>query len=240
MHFVAFAVFLFTATIAHAQATVSRVSFTGVVGQNKIGMVLLVDAAGTVTGGHYFEAKDLKDIPLTVSTQGSGLLLYAPEGGQFALSFKGGQPGQSRSFRNSTGLEGRWLKGASSYPVELHIESTTQGSANARWYQDVTSESDAAFESKVQSFRKAVLDGDHAAAARFVDFPLRVNRGGKSSEIRSAAALSSHWDSIFTPACIDAVRDAMPHDMFVRNGQAMLGNGVVWFGPKGAQAINVP
>lgn len=240
MHYIAFAVFLFAATIAQAQATVNRVSFTGVVGQNKIGMTLLVNAAGTVTGGHYFYAKDLKDIPLTVSTQGSGLLLYAPEGGQFALSFKGGQPSQSRSFRNSTRLEGRWLEGASSYPVELHIESTSQGPANARWYQDVTSDSDAAFESKVQSFRKAVLDGDRTAAARFVDFPLRVNRGGRSSEIRSAAALSSHWDSIFTPACVDAIKDAMPHDMFVRNGQTMLGNGVIWFGPKGAQAINVP
>lgn len=239
-HCLAVVVLLFAAAIAHAQATVSRVSFTGVVGQNKIGMVLLVNAAGTVTGGHYFDAKDLKDIPLEVSTQGSGLLLYGPEGGQFALSFKGGEPGRSRSFRNSTGLEGRWLKGASSYPVELHIESTTQGPANARWYQDVTTESDAAFESKVQSFRKAVLDGDHTAAARFVDFPLRVNRGGRSSEIRSAAALSSHWDSIFTPACIDAIKDAIPHDMFVRNGQVMLGDGVVWFGPTGAQAINVP
>lgn len=240
MHCVIWAVFLFAATIAYAQATITRVSFTGVVGQNKIGMTLLVNTSGTVTGGHYFGAKDLKDIPLTVSTQGSGLLLYAPEGGQFALSFKGGQPGHSHSFRNSTGLEGRWLKGASSYPVELRIESTTQGPANARWYQDVTNESDAIFESKVQSFRKAVFAGDRTGAAGFIDFPLRINRGGRSSEIRSVAALSSQWNSIFTPACIDAVKEAMPHDMFVRNGHAMLGNGVVWFGPKGAQTVNVP
>jgi hypothetical protein len=45
---------------------------------------------------------------------------------------------------------------------------------------------------------------------------------------------------IFTTACVDAFKDAMPHDMFVRNGQAMLGDGVAWFGDKGAQSIDVP
>lgn len=205
-------------------------------------MTLLVDTAGAVTGGHYFYAKHLKDIPLKAGTQGTGIILYEPEGGQFALRFKGNgsEAGKPLNFQNSVGMKGRWMKGASSYPVELQMEGNTEGLVNTRWYEDVTSESDAAFEAKVQSFYKAVLSRDHTAAARFVDFPLRINRSGKSRTIRTAAELSAKWNQIFTPACIDAFKNAMPHDMFVRNGQAMLGDGVVWFGPKGAQFINVP
>jgi hypothetical protein len=228
--------------MAHAEVTVSRETFTGKVGESRIGMTLLVNAKGTIVGGHYFYANDLKDIPLRVGTQGSGIILFAPEGGQFALRFKGNgsEAGKPLDFHNSIGMEGRWMKTDSSYPVKLQMEQSRQGPANSRWYEDVTSESDADFEARVQSFYKAVLAGDRATAARYVDFPLRVNRSGKRHLVKTAAELSAQWGQIFTPACIDAFRNAMPHDMFVRNGQAMLGAGVAWFGAKGAQVINVP
>jgi len=32
----------------------------------------------------------------------------------------------------------------------------------------------------------------------------------------------------------------VPHDMLVRNGQVMLGDGLAWFGAKGAVALNLP
>jgi hypothetical protein len=243
-HSIVALILILAAGITHAQssATVKRITFSGTVGQSKIGMTLLVNAAGTITGGHYFYASHLKDIPLEAGTQGTGIILYEPEGGQFALRFKGNgsEAGKPLNFQNSAGLEGRWMNGASSYPVILQMEGNAEGPANARWYQDVTDESDTAFEAKVQAFYKAVLAGDRTAAASFIDFPLRVNHAGKSRTIRSASELSAQWSQIFTPACIDAFRNAMPHDMFVRNGQAMLGNGVAWFGPKGGQSINVP
>jgi hypothetical protein len=243
-HFIFAAFLLIAVSVAQAQpaANVSRIILEGTIGQNRIGMTLLVNPAGTVMGGHYFYANDLKDIPLRAGTQGTGIVLYGPEGGQFALQFKGNgsEADKPLNFHNSIGMEGRWMKGASSYPLELQTKATTEGRANARWYQDVTGESDAAFEAKVQSFYNAVLSGDRSSAARFIDFPLRINHAGKSRTIRSAAQLSAQWKQIFTPACIAALKKAIPHDMFVRNGQAMLGDGVVWFGPKGAQSINIP
>lgn len=241
-HLIAVFFVVLTAGIAHAQATVSRETFTGTVGQSRIGMTLLVNATGTVIGGHYFYTSDLKDIPLQAGTQGSGIILFDPEGGQFALRFKGNgsEAGRPLNFHNSIGMEGRWMKNDSSYPVKLQMEQSSEGPAKARWYQGVTSESDAAFEARVQNFYKAVLAGDRAAASRCVDFPLRINHDGKSHMVRTAAQLSAEWDQIFTPACIDAFKNAIPHDMFVRNGQVMLGSGVAWFGPEGAQVINVP
>lgn len=228
--------------MAHAEATVSRETFTGTVGQSRIGMTLLVDTKGTVIGGHYFYATELRDIPLRAGTQASGIILFAPKGGQFALRFKGNgsEAGKPLNFENSVGMEGRWMKNDSSYPVKLKMDHSWKGLASAHWYQDVTNEGDAAFEARVQSFYRAVLAGDRATAGRFVDFPLRVNHNGQSRMVKTAAQLSAQWGQIFTPACVAAFRDAMPHDMFVRNGQAMLGDGVAWFGPKGAQVINVP
>lgn len=227
---------------AQSSPTVNRVSFTGTIGQSRIGMILLINTAGTITGGHYFYANDLKDIPLKAGTQGTGIILYEPEGGQFALRFKGNgsEAGKPLDFNNSIGMEGRWLKGDSSYPVALQMKANSKVSTNTRWYESVTSESDSAFEARVHSFYKAVLAGDRATAAHYVDFPLRINHAGKSHSISSAAELSAQWTQIFTPACIDAFKNAMPHDMFVRNGLAMLGNGVAWFDAKGAQSINVP
>lgn len=227
---------------AQNTAKVNRVSFTGTVGQSRIGMTLVVNAAGAVTGGHYFYADDLKDIPLTAGTQGTGMMLFGPGGGQFALRFKGNgsNAGKPLDFHNSVGLEGRWMKHDGSYPVALQIQQSSETTANARWYEDVTSESDAAFEARVQGFYKAVLAGDRATAARYVDFPLRINHNGKGRTVPSGAELAAQWKQIFTPACVDAFKRAMPHDMFVRNGQAMLGDGVAWFGAKGAQVVNVP
>lgn len=228
--------------LAQSPNPVSRITFWGTVGQNKIGMTLVVNANGAVTGGHYFYAKDLKDIPLKAGTQGSGIVLYEPDGGQFALRFKGNgsEGGKPLNFENSVGMEGRWMNGANSYPVALEMRGNWRGPANTRWYEDVTTESDTAFEAKVQNFYKAVIDGDQATAVRFVDFPLRINEKGKSRTVQSAAEFTAQWNEIFTPACMDAFKDAMPHDMFVRNGQVMLGDGVAWFGAKGVQAINVP
>lgn len=241
-HFIAALVLILTLGTAHAQALVNRVTFTGTVGQSRIGMTLLVNAAGTVVGGHYFYASDLKDVPLQAGTQGSGIILFDPEGSQFALRFKGNgsEAGKTLNFHNSIGMEGRWMKNDSSYPVKLQVEQSSQCRADARWYQDVTGESDGTFETRVQNFYKAVLAGDSTAAARYVDFPLRVNHNGKSRTVHTAALLSAQWNQVFTPACIDALKNAIPHDMFVRNGQAMLGDGVAWFGSKGVQVINVP
>jgi hypothetical protein len=245
LHQIIIALILLLATgtaLAQSSDPVNRITFLGTVGQNKIGMTLLVNASGAVTGGHYFYAKYLTDISLKAGTQGSGIVLYEPDGGQFALRFKGNgsEGGKPLNFQNSIGMEGRWMKGANSYPVALEMRGSWQGPANARWYEDVTTESDAAFEAQVQEFYKAVISGDQTMAIRFVDFPLRVNEKGKSRTIRSRAELSAQWKQIFTPACIDAFKNAIPHDMFVRNGQVMLGDGVAWLGPKGAQSINIP
>ena len=218
-----------------------EVSYEGVLGTELMGMTLVTarGAAGPLTG-HYFRGKTLKDVALTGSFQGGRLTLRDAGGGSFALEFVGNASaaGKTLDFGNSIGITGHWTQGATR--LEVTLGNTGSRNAGGRRYAQVTRESDEAFEARVQGFHRAVLAGDRVAAAGFVAFPLRVTAAGKSREIASAEQLDAAWDQIFTPACLDVLKEALPHDMFVARGQAMIGNGVAWFGAGGAVAINVP
>lgn len=204
-------------------------------------MALQINNQNVVERAHYFCAKELKDIPLTGKVDGGTVTLHAAGGGTFVLKFRGNgsEGGQPLSLNNSVGLDGTWSNGAQTLPVRLDFESRWDSAPGVRWYADVTDESDVAFEARVRGFRTAVLKGDREAAAKYVNFPLRVN-GARTHVVRSAAQLSAEWDQIFTPEFIKSLRATMPHDMFVHNGQAMLGDGLVWFNARGASAINPP
>jgi hypothetical protein len=228
---------------AHAQkaGSATQVSYEGTLGTARIGLTVVVKS-GAVSGGHYFYAKYLTDIPLTGSIQPGALALKGQDGGAFALKFvgNGSEAGKPLDFENSVGLEGTWSKDGKSLPVKLTAGGQSPAPASGRWYEMVTDQSDAAFEAKVQGFYKAALTGDHAAAARNVSFPLRVNHNGKSRMIRNTTELTAQWETIFTPAYLVALKKDMPHDLSIVQGQAMLGDGQAFFSDKGATALNIP
>lgn len=218
----------------------NRTSYEGTLGTARIGLTLTVKGDRTITGGHYFYAKYLTDIPLTGAMQTGTVALKGRDGGSFDLKFRGNgsEAGKPLEFNNSVGLDGTWSKDGKSLPVKL--DAGGMSTAAGRWYENVTDESDAAFEASAQAFYKAVLAEDKEAAAKYVAFPIRVNKNGKSRTIHSSAELSAQWDSIFTPAYLARLKKDIPHDMSVAQGQAMLGSGDVWFGSKGVTALNLP
>jgi hypothetical protein len=88
----------------------------------------------------------------------------------------------------------------------------------------------------VQSFLKAVENGDKSAAASLVSFPLRVNFA--ASKMLNREQFLRNFNDIFTPAEISCLRQFAPHNMFVSWQGVMLGNGDLWFNDKGLVAIN--
>lgn len=231
----------------------SLVGLAGTVGHSRVGMTLYLQTDNAISRGHYFYVHYLKDIPLTGAFLDGQVTLKEAGGATFQLHFKGNgsEGGKPLNFTNSVGLEGTWTKGSQKLPVTLNFTGTeelpvkvgTGGMsmvASGRRYESVTSESDSAFEAKVHRFWRSVLAGKKQEAALYVSFPLRINQGGKSRKISSAQELTAQWSQIFTPAYLSALRAAVPHDMFTRNGQAMLGDGVAWFDAKGAVALNLP
>ena len=239
--FAAFLCLALAAANAQETGSATQISYEGTLGPARIGLTVLVKS-GAVSGGHYFYAKYLTDIPLTGSIQPAALALQGQDGGAFALKFvgNGSEAGKQLDFENSVGLEGTWSRDGKSLPVKLTAEGQSPAPAGGHWYEMVTDQSDAAFEARVQGFYKAALAGDRAAAARYVSFPLRVNHNGKSRMIRSAGELTTQWETIFTPAYLAALRKDMPHDLSIVQGQAMLGDGQAFFSDKGATALNIP
>jgi hypothetical protein len=226
---------------AQNSAGINGVTLQGTLGGIRIGMALQINNLNVVERAHYFYARSLRDIPLTGNVDGSTVRLHEAGGGSFILKFRGNgsEGGRALNLSNSVGLDGTWSDGTQSLPVRLDFESRWDSAPGLRWYANLTDESDAAFEARVRGFRTSVLKGDREAAAKYVDFPLRVNYP-RTHVVRSAAQLSAEWDEIFTPVFVKALRATIPHDMFVHNGQAMLGDGLVWFNATGATAINPP
>jgi hypothetical protein len=245
LHSLAFGALLtvFATTALAANDDLSTMTYEGTLGAQRIGMTLAVRDGKVVPDSHYFYARHLQDISLT-GTSGGEVALQEPGGGAFALHFKGnGSNGNAPlTFNNSVGLEGQWTgKDGKTFPVTLTNASEPGDAAlpGARWYRDATDKSDTVFEAQVQGFYKAVLAGDRAGTARYVHFPLRVNVApGKPLMVKDAAQLKAQWDRIFSPAWLKQAAQAMPHDMPVIRGQAMLGQGLAFFGDQGAEVIN--
>jgi hypothetical protein len=213
----------------------------GTVGTHGVGMALTIDGGSKFDIGHYFYNSQLKNIPLTGSVDGKTVTLTEPGGGVFHLTMKGngGAGGEGTSFETSTEFDGTWTQGAQTLPVKLGMDTAYAGAPSAHRYQDVTTESDVAFEARVKRFLDAVLAGDKQTAAATVSYPLAVN-GPPNLKVRNAAALIADWSRIFTPKMLAALRTAVPHEMFVHEGQAMVAGGAAWFDAKGATALNEP
>lgn len=225
-----------------ALAAVQRLQYTGTLGQSRIGMTLILEA-GRARSGHYFYQRYLTDIPLSVGEEPGTITLKESSGGVFQLHFKGNgsEGGKPLNFENSVGMEGAWTSanGSQTFPVNLRLTGMMPGPPDQRRYAMITNEPDVSFEKRVQAFYRAVIAGDRAQAARYVSYPLRVN-GKTTRTLRTPAEFIAAWDTIFTPAYLARLRNDLPHDMFMHNGMAMIGDGDAWFDDKGAAALNVP
>lgn len=222
----------------------AQASYDGTVGDAKVGMTLALDG-NTVTRAHYFYYRHLKDITLAGTQSGSNLTLKEANG-TFNLHFVGnGSNGSAPlDFPNSVGLEGTWTDGSKTLPVKLSGggDRSSVEAPSGPQYSAITSETDQAFEARAQGFYFAALKGDARTAARYVDYPLRVNWTPTHHElIKSPKQLINNWHRIFTPQYIAALRDAAPHDMPVMKSEyAMLGAGLAYFSDKGVEVLNVP
>jgi hypothetical protein len=229
---------------AQRSAELQQQQYEGTLGNSRIGMTIICEG-NKIEGGHYFYQKFLQDISITGSMQGSRITLIESGGGAFHLHFvgNGSEKGRPLDFENSIGMEGTWKSAdeTRSKLVSLGGTLVRPGANDQRRYGDVTSENDAAFERRTQTLFRSVLRGDKSSAVRFISYPLSVNfPNGKTKKFPDSAAVLSAWNDIFTPAMIARLQQDLPHDMFVRNGMAMLGNGEAWFDARGLATVNVP
>jgi len=219
-----------------------EVDCEGTVGATRIGMTIDFKQ-DIITGGHYFVARDLQDIPFTSGIVSKGhIAIQMKDRSTFELRFKGNgsENGQPLNFENSAGLVGTRRGHARVEKVNLRFQSMGQYSDGQR-YSAFTELRDSEFEGIIRNWRMAVLAGNRRETARYTHFPLRVNAKDGHKMIRNATQLSESWDGIFTPLYLSKIKKDVPHDMRGdKSGLVMLGHGDVWFGDKGVEVLNLP
>ncbi|HEY9125939.1 MAG TPA: hypothetical protein VIM62_02375, partial [Acidobacteriaceae bacterium] len=144
---------------------------------------------------------------------------------------------QPLTFYNSVGLRGSWVLANRSLPVDLQLRHGTENPGN-RLYAQVTDQPDAVYEAMVTRARDAILKGNLDETARSIHFPLTVNGAHSSLIIQDTADLRANWSKIFTPKFLAKLQEDIPHEMFVHEGEAMLGDGELWFDDKGLAVLN--
>jgi hypothetical protein len=223
-----------------AQDSCDAYELRGTIGKAEVGANMTIRNHDEFVDGHYFYANRLVDIPLSGEVKGQTITLREPGGGVFDLHFVGnGSEGKKAlDFYTSVALTGTWTQGDRTLPAKLNLDFGAQGSAQD-WYLDVTDEATPLFEARVARFLDGVVRGEKKQAAAAVSYPLRVN-GKKTFEVHDAKELLARWNEIFTPAYVDLLRKAIPHEMFIHEGMAMVGNGAAWFDAKGASVLNPP
>lgn len=220
-----------------------EVQCEGTLGTTQAGMTIDIKQ-GSITGGHYFVAKDLQDILITGGAVHDGhIAISTADGSTFELRFKsnGREHGEPLDFNNSVGLVGTRHNDGRVEKVDLGFLTMGQPREGRR-YAFTTDLSDSEFESIVRKWRIAVLTGNRKEAAKYTHFPLRVNANHRHRTIRTPAELSEQWDRIFTPAYLSRIKKDLPHDMLGESSSllVMLGSGDVWSGDKGIEALNLP
>lgn len=212
----------------------------GSVGPYRVGAQMTVRDHESILAAHYFYASKGVNIPLESARKGKRVILREPDGGVFDLTFETNETTTERplNFYNSIALAGTWSDGQRTLPVRLGF-TVIGGPQGADRYVTITDASAEAFEMLVRRFLHGVITGNRAQAASAVSYPLTVNSEPKLV-VRNEADLIEHWETIFTPDYVRTLEKAVPHEMFVRNGAAMVSDGAVWFDARGAAYLNVP
>lgn len=217
---------------AQAQRFDIRAVFAGTIGRIPITLVVNVED-DRVVAAHYFYDNYMIDIPLTVVQRANALTLQGTDGSRFALqamryvSDSGGPVEPAPSADHSDYLTGRWTLGGREVPVRLTFS-----------FAGGDQEPDPESEAHARHFVHGVLTNNPREAADNVSYPLTIN-GRCGPTVHDKAAFLALWPQIATPALVNDLKGAVPHDMFGKNGMTMVGSGMVWFDGSGAAVLNI-
>jgi hypothetical protein len=212
--------------------------YTGKIGTDSIGMSLVADVGTDQIVGTYFHTRDLKDLPLKgfIHQREIQLNEYGSNGelqGTFHLNMPERDPrGRLSGTLEGEVLIGEWVgsRGDHPVPVNLDLDDILSGQTQLKdRYASTGSASGTELEANAQSFYFAILQGNETVAAKFVHYPLRALILEKPKTIRTNAEFVRYYQQIFTAKYLQCIRAGTPHNMFVRNGEAMLGRGEIWF-----------
>lgn len=86
----------------------------------------------------------------------------------------------------------------------------------------------ATYQAVIEAYQKAVTEGDEAAVAALVAYPIKVDLGGSKATIRDPAAFVRDYGRIVTPAIARAIAAQKYSELMVNGKGVMFGSGETW------------
>ena len=114
----------------------------------------------------------------------------------------------------------------------LALESESVGTPNHQ-YAVAGATDDELINHNAKLFIDSIQHGNKHVVASLVAYPIKVTINKKTRQINNANELVKNYDVIFFDSFVEAISNAIPHNMFARDQGIMLGNGEVWFGSNG-------
>ena len=84
------------------------------------------------------------------------------------------------------------------------------------------------FREAFDAIQQAVSDGDAAAFATWVSYPIKVVADGEEMLLSDEEQFIEHYDNILTDEILQAILDQSWSGLFVNSDGVMFGNGQVW------------
>lgn len=218
--------------------------------QYRVKMTLVFDGSDVHSDVHgvYFYATQLKDIQINGRISGGTDIVLDeldPAGkvvarfeGRFAEHDPRGKFGSDKL--QCEIIVGSWhnLDSPERLPVYLSLEGGTSGLLTNR-YAPAGVQDDNLIHWNALQFWNAVKSADKATVASLIAYPINVGISGGTKRLNSLKELIANYDAVFSTRYREAIANAVPRNMFVRDQGVMLGNGEVWFGPDGkVKALN--
>ena len=214
-------------------------TYDGTIGDQPSRLTLV--RKGAELSGVYFSAKELKDIGVSGKlSEGRQMVLDEVNAagkvtGRFRAEFPERDPaGILRGTLHCALIGGTWQKVDAGQALPVHF-SLTNGNVGtlAHMYAAAGAKDDSLVNRNALRFRQAVEQGDKAAVAALIQYPIQVRIKAVAIPIQNRAELVARYDEIFSPAFRKAITGAMPRHMFAREQGVMLGKGEAWFGATG-------
>jgi hypothetical protein len=191
--------------------------FRGEKGGNRIQVTFYVSDNQSIEG-HFVDEKDYLKIPITGTIKGITLTFEAFNGSQ---RFNG-------TLDEKDKFTGSWSDAVTSETIDvvLHLTSMQRGkSFYGRFSLYGTADTIEGFMKQVKT---AILEDDAKWLAQHLTYPCKVSIGDQRVAIQNETEFIEQFSQIAHPKFKEKVKAAFPVDLFVRNAQAMLGNGEIW------------
>jgi hypothetical protein len=233
-------VFLLFGGFSHAtcRPDAGTAIYSGNVGNSAVRVALAPNTADVQ--GRYAYRISAIDIVLRGKIDPSGRNLELTEfdsTGRPSATFVGAFLESDAGFANGSKLNcevivGMWKSGERLLDFRLMMDTLSRHGLD-HLYRGAGAEDDETVNRSAAAFRTAVIKNQRDTVARMINYPITTSVAGKRTKIPSAAMLLANYDAIFTSTYRVKIEGDVPRLMFARDQGIMLGDGEVWFDPKG-------